>query len=45
MTETANAEMQASGNTVCRDLPKVGQSSEAPSWTMSYERLSGFLQN
>jgi hypothetical protein len=45
MTETVNAEIQASDSSACRDLPKAGQSSKAPNWTMSYERLSGFLQS
>jgi hypothetical protein len=30
---------------VLSDLPKAQQSSETPNWTMSYERLSGFLQS
>lgn len=45
MTETVNAEMQASDTPACRDLPEAGQSSETPNWTLSYERLSGFLQS
>lgn len=45
MTEAVNAEPQASDSSMHRDLPKAGQSNEAPSWTMSFERLSGFLQN
>jgi hypothetical protein len=45
MTETVNTETQASNNSVLSDLPKAQQSSETPNWTMSYERLSGFLQS
>ena len=45
MTENVSAGMQASNSSTSRDRSEEGQSSETPNWTMSYERLSGFLQS